>query len=994
MQRVVRSTLVGLLTLAGLAACGDSTSPTPVVVGVVHSVTVSPSSVNLLIGGTATLAASVDADASITDRTVTWTSSDATVASVDATTGKVTGVKAGTVTITATSKANTSVAGAAVVTVAGNGNGAIPTVTISSINQTNAAGQSVPANLGNVAGQLDVVLNVDTNGGILKTVTATLKCGNDSIINTQTVSNVVSPVSPIAEAASAPVTLSFNTAQFSSAGVAALHNGTCTISAQAVTASGTQSATSSTTLTLNNADVLVGSIKSSLTATDAAGLAWNGGTVTVTVTPVAYTTGRTVASTSVTLTAGGVPHTQTVTGAGTQTVTFVDGNDGGSSSTNIDGVTDAAATVTVTSIDSNGQTFTNAGGVIFSSVANPLAPVVVPSFRLDTQKPTAGTFAVRNNAAQNTSANGYLNGSFRFVADSAAGYCGPNSTGYTPANAGTAAPVCTGKNTANLDNGGVDKVTVVFQTGVTASTVTFANTTTAANLNETTSTTGNTNSYTLRMITTDALGNADTSATQTFGVDKTAPSTFASTETAGPTTNAAYTTIGASNAGGQAYTTSPVTDNLSGPSIDPANGQVRVLVAQTRNWSGLNPAAYDVTTYEGKVYSNTTGSNAPSVATTDLSPCMIGRFNATAAKAGANALAAFDRAGTQMGFCTPVFFDVGAGAAGSIPPAADISAGSASTTGGYYKTEIITVDQAGNTSTPFVNTIVEDATNPVVSGADLPGSISGNTTVSVPASVTENVDVVGSWATVGYTGVGMNLRYPTTAGPGVAFDNVLTRTATVSPVITNFIRNLSQATGTTPTSSTTTANDAKNLNISAIDEVNRVGSLTGGAASLAPVSVGTETATTFSANFNAGYTLTANNNPIWNCPAATTGQTTGCGALGTSTPGATSTTLTATASGNTAVFNNPFSIVTFWYQNASGDWVQIGSSSTGVVSDNGTNRTWAYTFTWDPPATGADGTNLTPAAGGTINLPVRAIGVNSSGDAVSTATFTLTINNT
>jgi hypothetical protein len=992
MQRVVRSTLVGLLTLAGLAACGDSTSPTQPV-GVVHSVTVSPPSLTLQVGGSATLAASVDADASISDRTVSWSSSDQTVASVDASTGKVTGVKAGTVTITATSKANTSVAGAAVVTVQGSTAGAIPTVTISSINQTNANGQSVPANLGNVAGQLDVVLNVDTNGGILKTVTATLKCGNDSIINTQTVSNVVSPVSPIAEAASAPVTLSFNTAQFSSAGVAALHNGTCTISAQAVTASGTQSATSSTTLTLNNADVLVGSIKSSLTATDAAGLAWNGGTVTVTVTPVAYTTGRTVASTSVTLTAGGVAHTQTVSGAGTQTVTFVDGNDGGSSSTNIDGVTDPAATVTVTSIDSNGQTFTNAGGVIFSSVANPLAPVVVPSFRLDTQKPTAGTFAVRNNAAQNTSANGYLNGSFRFAADSAAGYCGPNSTGYTPANAGTAAPVCTGKNTANLDNGGVDKVTVTFQTGVTATTVTFANTTSAANLNETTATSGSTNSYTLRMITMDALGNADTSATQTFGVDKTAPSSYALTQLTGPPNQSVYTTIGGSDAGGQTYTSSGITDNLSGPSIDPANNQVRMLVAQTRNWTSLRDIGQlgGVTIanggIEGKTYSNTAGSASPAQAVTDLSPCMLGRFNATAAAAGANALPAFDRSGTAVGFCTPVFWD-----GTTVPPNADFVAGSGSTTGGYYTTEIITVDQAGNKAAPFTNTIVEDATAPTVSGIDLPGSITGNSTVSIPASAADNVDVVGSFATVGYTGsAAMNLRYPTTAGPGVAFDNALTRTASVSPVITNFVRNLQTNPGAAVPTSLTNSNLAQNLRVSAVDEASLNGSLT---ASLTPVALGTETTNTFSANFNNGFTLAANNNPIWDCPAPTAGQTTGCGAAGTSTPGATSTTLTATASGVSALFNNPFSVVTFWYQNGAGDWVQIGSTTTGAVSDNGANRTWAYSFLFTPGKTGPDGTSFVPAAGGTITLQIRAIGVNSSGDAITTASFPLTINNT
>src|SRR5215471_9557973 len=76
MQPVVRSTLVGLLTIAGLAACGDKvnvTAPsTPVPSTVVHSVTVTPASASLAIGDKFQFGASVDADQGVTDRTVTW----------------------------------------------------------------------------------------------------------------------------------------------------------------------------------------------------------------------------------------------------------------------------------------------------------------------------------------------------------------------------------------------------------------------------------------------------------------------------------------------------------------------------------------------------------------------------------------------------------------------------------------------------------------------------------------------------------------------------------------------------------------------------------------------------------------------------------------------------------------------------------------------------------------------------------------------------------
>ena len=136
MQPVVRSTLVGLLTIAGLAACGDKVNvtnpPTPTVGTVVHSVTVTPPSANLAIGDKFQFGASVDADQGVTDRTVTWSSANTAVATVDAT-GLVTAVAGGNTSITAKSKADPTVSGSASVTVAA----VVPaTVTIGQINQT------------------------------------------------------------------------------------------------------------------------------------------------------------------------------------------------------------------------------------------------------------------------------------------------------------------------------------------------------------------------------------------------------------------------------------------------------------------------------------------------------------------------------------------------------------------------------------------------------------------------------------------------------------------------------------------------------------------------------------------------------------------------------------------------------------------------------------------------------------------------------------------
>src|SRR4029079_11173070 len=114
--------LVGALALTGgLAACGDDVTvaaptppgtPTPQVRGV----TVSPATANVRIGGSVQLNAGVTADSGAT-ATVAWKTSDATIATVDAS-GKVTGVKVGTVGITATATANgSSASGSATVNV-------------------------------------------------------------------------------------------------------------------------------------------------------------------------------------------------------------------------------------------------------------------------------------------------------------------------------------------------------------------------------------------------------------------------------------------------------------------------------------------------------------------------------------------------------------------------------------------------------------------------------------------------------------------------------------------------------------------------------------------------------------------------------------------------------------------------------------------------------------------------------------------------------------
>jgi uncharacterized protein YjdB len=83
---------------------------------VVHEVRINPPSIVLRMGAATRLTASVNADAGATVRSVSWMSSNPSVATVDVF-GTVTAVSVGTASIVATSIADSRVKGAAVVTV-------------------------------------------------------------------------------------------------------------------------------------------------------------------------------------------------------------------------------------------------------------------------------------------------------------------------------------------------------------------------------------------------------------------------------------------------------------------------------------------------------------------------------------------------------------------------------------------------------------------------------------------------------------------------------------------------------------------------------------------------------------------------------------------------------------------------------------------------------------------------------------------------------------
>ncbi len=996
MQSVVRSSLVGLLALASLTACGDKvnivqpTSTTPP--AVVHGVTVTPNSVpNLQVGASVTLSASVDADAAVTDRTVTWASSDATVASVDAT-GKVTGVKAGTVTISAAAKADASVKGAALVTVIPAG-GATPIVTISSINNTvcGIGGcNSVPANLAGAAGQLDVILNVDANGQALKSVSATLKCGNDSVTQTQTISTNVAALD--ANEAAAPVTLSFNTAAFTinSAGnaIVALHNGPCTISANASTAT-SQGATNSTQLTLANVDgvVLANSfaaitnaegVTQPTTGTDAGGLPWRSGSVTVLATPVLYS-GRTVSSVSITV-PGATNATQTLTTA-PYSATWSGSAGSGSRVTRLtlvgacceaNGTTPLGITPTVVVLDAAGNDL--GLGVLNAGI------VGNTTFRLDNTPPQPPlSFVTPGRQA------GWVNGSYTFTGTGGSSFsaatgttkfvaCGDGTANTTSNPPACAAQVGVSTGAVSGNSGLTGLTTFTFYsipvanyvsidvnngnatpigTGNTATACNITGWTKIANAGDLAATLAN-NVYAVRMFETDKLGNArctDLAAAGNtinsgvfvagkFGVDKVAP-TAAYIEPATDATAAAN--LGALGVGGVLANFNikiALSDDASGFSATPVSTMVQRLA--------INPAtnaAADI----NSAYGCPSGlDNNGACTTTSTAATLAGTFGVVTVD-GVN----------------------GTGCAGC----------------GYYFYTQTPLDLARNLAPVMTRKVVVDQQAPVAGGIAVPATVTGGAAASFATSATDNLDLISSDYTLTYAAApagGPVANLPIRAnGPalGVAFDNTLTTSSSFSVAVPFFIRSVATTTAGNAPQNNGGAGLPATIAVRAYDAASNASAP--GVAAINPANVPQLNRVDFTiapAGANPLATMisfqvsnaVAN---ISNCPAA--------GCAGNVAPvNATSVTLTATSTGNegaTFQFINPFTQVQFYYfDTVTNEYILIGTAVAPVVTDNAAIT--VRTFTWTLP-TAFD----PPAALGTGALQILAVGVSSSGDGLASA---------
>jgi hypothetical protein len=309
-----------LLAIAsfGLAACESKTVVTPSEFPI--TVTVTPASVTLTaVNQTAQFVALVSGGPAGTAGTVTWTSSNTAVATVDAN-GVVTAKANGSTSIIAQATADANKKAAGVVTVAIPAttppvNPAAPTISIQSI--TDNFGNNV--DITNTFGQINVALNVDVpTGNTINSVNVQI---DGTTVCSQTFTQGTQAGAGVEAANAVVIVCSINTAKLNANGTPVYANGPHTITATLVAPGGVVKASTSQSITFNNASALGLAVSFTKTATAANGQVWNGGAVTVVVTPAIF---GTQVLTAITVNIGGASKTQAVSGTGPQTFVFVD----------------------------------------------------------------------------------------------------------------------------------------------------------------------------------------------------------------------------------------------------------------------------------------------------------------------------------------------------------------------------------------------------------------------------------------------------------------------------------------------------------------------------------------------------------------------------------------------------------------------------------------------------------------------------------------------
>jgi hypothetical protein len=280
-------------TLLAVAACEPENSeiivpPAPILL----DLDIAPDPVpSLTVGQTIQLVSIV---AGTTTQTATWTSSNTSVASVNGTTGLVSAVAPGIVVITAVSTVDATARDAVVVRVLAGGSGpgplGQPAISIKSIIEGTT---ETPVNPGNVAGRIVALLNVDIPAGVPAAAVRVLL--NAVEVCRQAFSVTGNTGLDEVSASSIPIEIQcpINTAAVNADGTPLFMNGTLagnnSVRAEVVDAQNTVLASATyPSIVLANVDVITASLTTTRGPVMAGGLAWRAGDVRVTLVPTIY----------------------------------------------------------------------------------------------------------------------------------------------------------------------------------------------------------------------------------------------------------------------------------------------------------------------------------------------------------------------------------------------------------------------------------------------------------------------------------------------------------------------------------------------------------------------------------------------------------------------------------------------------------------------------------------------------------------------------------
>jgi hypothetical protein len=281
-----------LLTAIGMTACRDTVTPPPPPPPLQISITPS-GTIPLAVGETAVVTAAVTGGAEGTNRSVTFQSSNPSVATVNATTGLVTAVAPGSATITATAAADPNLRASVQVTVSPAAPPLAPvTISIAAITQ---GGTNIPVNVNNVAGQIDVVVNLTVPTG--QQVSAVEVLMGTTVACRQTFADAAGTDLDVdAAQQTQTIVCSIPTNELDADGRPVFLNQQITVSARAIHPDGTVSATAERQITLMNINILNATVTTTAvagpgTAPDPTGLLWHEGNVVVNVRPAIFTGG-------------------------------------------------------------------------------------------------------------------------------------------------------------------------------------------------------------------------------------------------------------------------------------------------------------------------------------------------------------------------------------------------------------------------------------------------------------------------------------------------------------------------------------------------------------------------------------------------------------------------------------------------------------------------------------------------------------------------------